>query len=472
MPAYIIMRFCILQYKSVKLIYFIRVGNGCSTNRKCDTILMLNPKVTGGQLVSEKQIYTALEISDQEVRLIVGEFFNTRFNIIKVERAGCQGFDGEKVTDPDAVAASVRKAAEHAGKMIASTIKGVILAIPSMGMRRYSFKSTVPVEGIDHTITVQDIRNAMKRAQNMEIDKNSALIQTVNVKYTVDGITTRRIPIGDRCNSLTVDIDLLCAQRHLAYDLVGCVEKAGLKVMDIFLDVYAVGKEAALIEQSVNKQIIILKMERNSTSFGLLRKGRLFTGTVLPAGLGNIAGVLTDQYGIEPRSAAELIKYSARLDSKVLSDNPVHIWSNDDETHTISEKELVEAVMPNVNIWLDLVQKTCEPILKAGETAVIITGEGGETHGLSQLLCEKLQTEVRTYVPDTLGARNACLTACLGLFYAYKDRLPITGYTDESIDMDAFIKAVSYREKKNEGNNTREDTLTSKLKGLFLENKK
>ena len=94
MPAYIIMRFCILQYKSVKLIYFIRVGNECSTNKKCDTILMLNPKVTGGQLVSEKQIYTALEISDQEVRLIVGEFFNTRFNIIKVERAGCQGFEG------------------------------------------------------------------------------------------------------------------------------------------------------------------------------------------------------------------------------------------------------------------------------------------------------------------------------------------------------------------------------------------
>ena len=422
--------------------------------------------------MSEKQIYTALEISDQEVRLIAGEFFNTRFNIIKVERTPCSGFDGEKVTDPDEIARAVRKAADHAGKMIAAAIRGVILAIPSVGMRRYSFKSTVPIQGIDHTITVQDIRTAMSRAQNMEIGKNSALIQTVNVKYTVDGITTRRIPIGDRCSSLTVDVDLLCADRHLAYDLVGCVEKAGLKVMDIFLDIYAVGKEAALIEQSINKQIIVLKMERNSTAFGLLRKGRLATGTVLPAGLGNIAGVLVDQYGIAPKNAAELVKYSARLDSRALSDNPVHIWSKDNETHTISEKELVEAVRPNVNIWLDLVQKTCEPILKAGETAVIITGEGGETHGLSQLLCEKLQTEVRTYVPDTLGGRNACLSACLGLFYAYKDRLPITGYTDESIDMDSFIKAVSYREKKNNEGNTREDTLTSKLKGLFLENKK
>jgi cell division protein FtsA len=36
--------------------------------------------------------------------------------------------------------------------------------------------------------------------------------------------------------------------------------------------------------------------------------------------------------------------------------------------------------------------------------------------------------------------------------------------------MEAFNKAVSYREKKNDG--TKEDTLTNKLKGLFLEGKK
>jgi cell division protein FtsA len=41
--------------------------------------------------VSEKQIFAALEIADHEVRLIVGEFFNTRFNIIKVERVPVTG---------------------------------------------------------------------------------------------------------------------------------------------------------------------------------------------------------------------------------------------------------------------------------------------------------------------------------------------------------------------------------------------
>ena len=55
------------------------------------------------------------------------------------------------------------------------------------------------------------------------------------------------------------------------------------------------------------------------------------------------------------------------------------------------------------------------------------------------------------------------MTTCLGLFYAYKDKLPITGYTDNSLDMKAFMDSVSYRERKPNS----EDTLTGKLKGMF-----
>lgn len=421
--------------------------------------------------MNDKQIFAAVEVSDHEVRLIVGEFFNTRFNIIKVERVTCRGFDGEKIVDAEAITNAVKQAVENTQKMIGAGINSVILAIPSFGMKRYSFKSTVAVQGIDRTVTVQDIRNAMAKAQNMDIGKNCALIQTVNVKYTVNGISTRRIPIGERCDKLVVDIDLLCADRKMAYELCDAIEKAGIRIMDIFLDVYAAGKEAALFEQSVNQQVIILKVERCSTSLGLLKKGRLTTAAVIPVGVEQLSAPLVDQYGISRENAIDLFKYSAVFDSKHLSDNPVHIWSDDGETRTISEKELVNCVLPNVNSWLSYMQKTCGSILQAGETTVMITGEGGEAQGLAQLLADAMQVNVRSYIPDTLGGRNASLTACLGLFYAYQDRLPITGYTDDSIDMDAFIKAVSYREKKSDGS-AKEDTLTSKLKGLFLEGKK
>lgn len=422
-------------------------------------------------MASDKQIFAAVEAADHEIRLIVGEFFNTRFNIIKVERVPVNGISYNKVTDPEEVTNAVRTAAADAKKMIGAEVQRVILAIPSYKAKRYSFKSTVDVEGIDGVVTIQDVRNAIKKAESMDIGRAYALIQTVCVKYTVNGISTRRIPLGERCSQLTVDIDLLCADRQLSYDLVTCVENAGLSVMDIFLDVYSVGKESALFNQAIDHQVIILKMEREATTLGLLRNGRLTTAALMPVGLGTIASAVTDQYGIRTDMAVELLKYSVRLDASKCSRNPVHIWAVDGETRTINEQELVDCVHDGIQVWLNAIAKTCVPILQAGKTAVMITGEGGETQGLDALLQETLGVPVTYYIPETLGGRNAGLTACLGLFYAYQDKLPITGQSDDSLDMDAFIKAVSYRDKKS-SDGSREDTFTNKLRGLFSEGKR
>lgn len=420
--------------------------------------------------MSDKQIFASVEVADHEVRLVVGEFFNARFNIIKVERIPCFGITYDQVLDPDEISNALRKAASSAKRTIGAEIKKVILAIPSYKTKKYSLRSTVDVSGIDGVSTIQDVRNAIKKAESVNISKDYALIQTVCVKYIVNGIATRRIPIGEKCSQLSIDVDLLCADRKLAYDLVGCVENAGLQVLDIFPEVYAVGKEAALFERAVEKQIVVLKIERQSTVLGLFRKGRLTTAGVLPAGLGNLVSDSVDQYGVATADAVELLKYSIRFNQKVYTDNPVHIWSKDGETKTISEKQFVESIQKNVAQWVKDLIKTCEPILQAGPTTVIITGEGGETEGLSDLLSESLGCSVKCYIPETLGGRNAGLTAPLGLLYAYQDKLPITGYIDDSLDMDAFKKSVSYREKKKEID-SKEDTLTSKLKGLFFENK-
>ncbi|MCH4208359.1 MAG: cell division protein FtsA [Solobacterium sp.] len=421
--------------------------------------------------MNDKQIFAAVEIADHEVRLIVGEFFNTRFNIIKVERVPVYGLNYHEVTDAKALTEALKRAAADASKMIGASVKKVILAMPSYGMKRYALKSPVKIEGLNGEITIADIRRAIKQAESVNIGKNLALIQTVCVKYTINGISTRRIPIGEKADELTVDIDLLCADRKLAFDLVSCVESAGLQVMDIYLDVFAVAKEAALFEQAVDQNVIILKTERSSTTLGLLSKGRLTTCFVQPEGVGTMAAPIVEKYGLKSDMAVELLKYSARLNEKIYSSNPVHIWSEKGETRKLTEQELCETVKPNVDKWLNDMAELCRPILQAGSATVIITGEGGEMQGLNELFQKQLKCEAKNYIPETLGGRNAGLTAALGLFYAYKDKLPISGYTDSSLDMDAFIRSVSYRDK-NRNTSGKEDTLTNKLKGILFDGKK
>ena len=423
--------------------------------------------------MSNKQIFAAVEVADHEVRLVVGEFFNTRFNIIKVERISCHGLSYNEVTNPTEITQAIRTAADNAKKMIGADIQKVILSMPSYRFRKFSVKSTVDIQGIDQNVTIQDVREAVRKASDVKLDSSYALIQALGTKYIVNGMTSKKIPLGEHCTQMAVDVDLLCADRKLSFDLVTCVENAGLSVLDIFPDIYAVGKETALFEQETNQQVIILKMERSITTLALCRNGRISTAAVMPAGTSTIASAVCEQYGLDEDTAVELMKYSARLDQDVCSSNPVHVWAVDKETRTINEQELVDCLRPNINLWLDAIEKTCVPILQAGPTTVMITGEGGETQGLSDLVQKRLGVETKCYIPETLGGRNAGLTACLGLFYAYQDKLPITGTLEDSLDMDAFEKAVSYRENAaRKSENNKEDTLTNKLKGLFLEGKK
>lgn len=414
--------------------------------------------------MDDKQIFASVEVCDHEVRMVVGEFFSPRLNILKVEMIPCSGLSYNTINNADEIISAIETACKQTEQMLSAKLEKVILSIPSYQMQRKSVRVTVPVKGYDGVVSVQDIRNAMKLAERqVSIGKELALVQTVCVKYTIDGIASRRIPIGERAKELVVDIDLLCADRQLAYSLVGCIEKAGLQVMDIYLDTYAAAKEAALFEQSVDRNVVLLKMEREATTVARLSKGKLMESTIVPLGVGSIAARVVDEYGLKREEACELVKYSARLNEKVNSTNPVYIWSVNGNAKKITEAELCKCISPLVSKWVEDMQKILSGILQAGPSTVIITGEGGEMQGLNELLQSSLNCEVRNYIPETLGARNAGMTTCLGLFYAYKDKLPITGYTDNSLDMKAFMDSVSYRERKPNS----EDTLTGKLKGMF-----
>ena len=133
--------------------------------------------------MTNKQIFAAVEVSDHEVRLIVGEFFNTRFNIIKVERIPCAGMSYSVVSDPEAVVNAVKVAASDASKMIGAEIRKVILAMPVYKAKRYSITSVVDIDGLERKVTRQDILKALKKAEAATtIGKEFALIQSVPVK--------------------------------------------------------------------------------------------------------------------------------------------------------------------------------------------------------------------------------------------------------------------------------------------------
>ena len=138
-----------------------------------------------------KQILAALEIVDGDLRLIVGEFYNTRFHIIKAIESKTLGIEQSTIINRDLVTYDLKKLFSKAQSALEVSINKVILCIPSKNVARYPLKVNVNINNSDGRIKLEDIQRGYKLASNMNVDKTRTLINQVCSKYYINGISTR-----------------------------------------------------------------------------------------------------------------------------------------------------------------------------------------------------------------------------------------------------------------------------------------
>lgn len=409
--------------------------------------------------MNESNLHVALEIADHEIRFAIGQFYNTRLNILKVERVACSGILGTQIIDQASVVTSLKAAAEHVSNTLGLPLKRVLLALPSLSTHRYTRRIEVQIED---RVTLKDLQSALHEALNTKLPDTQELINVFITKSIVNGITMRRLPINEVCESLTVDVDLICADRELVYRYAQTVEKAGLEISEISVDSYAFGKEASLFEKSIDQYIISLKVERQSSTLSLFAKGKLMSSEVLDLGTHQLIGEIAHAKQLPIDVADRLLHHNVRLGLDHYPTTPIYLWSNEGKTQTLSELEISKLIEKPLTAWLNSIKMAIMPILATSNARLVLYGESAEINGLDQLLAHLCGCECELYIPATLGVRSSSLATVAGLFYVVKDQSHLRHY-EAGVDMLAFDQMIQIPSKET----TTEDTLSGKLKGLF-----
>lgn len=412
-----------------------------------------------------KQIYAALDIGSYEVKLIVGEFHNTRFHVIRVEKVPCSGISEYMIVDKEAVRQSIITALKNVNDLLQVQIERVILAIPPCRLQRVSQRITVPITGEDGCIEAKDIQEAIAKAQMSPTPKDLEIVNAIPIKYYMDGMATRRIPLGEKCSRLEVTVDLLCVKKQIVYDYVRTAEQAGLEILEIFAQPYADAKEAAILEQSVENHIIYVNIGYQYSTLTLFASGRLSESITLPWGMQGLDEAIRQEFGISIESAQRIKQYGAHLIKERVKDTPVYIYGKDSDKHSISELALHEVMSHVVESWLRNIQETCGDLLQDSNVRLVFGGGGVELFELDEFAKQILNIETTCYVPETMGARSGSLITALGLFYAYKDALTYTQVDKVSVDLAKYAQTLL------PSKSTEEEGFTGRLKGLLFNEK-
>ena len=405
-----------------------------------------------------KQVYAALKLDDDKIEILVAEFYNTRFNIISTYVSNIRGICDYEITDKDALVADIKKAIKDVSKKVGATLQKVILVLPPYKFKRTSLKvSIIPSDGY---IKKKDIARAITNSLKTEVDDDLLVVNTHISKYTVNGISTRRLPENESCDEAFIDIDLLSADKNMAFTYVEAVSLAGLEILDLVLSNYAIAKESVALENSINQNIILLDINDTRTYLSLVYKTKLLSSEIIYSGLKQLADPVSNTYHLPENIVNRLVKYNVDFNSSYLND-AIYAWNDGGDNKTIRICDLNDMVKAPLESYIDKLSNMCKPILEKGGT-FLITGQGCDMKAISTSLKEKTNTEVRNYYPDIIGARKSELCAVYGALFVYREKANLNDLSVNCVNIAEYDKTVDQIELDVEG-----ESITSKIKNLF-----
>ncbi|MCU9600064.1 cell division protein FtsA [Pallidibacillus thermolactis] len=374
--------------------------------------------------MNSNDIFVSLDIGTSNVKIIIGEIVNKSLNIIGVGNVKSEGLKKGSIVDIDKTVQSIKRAKEQAERMIDMEIHKVIVGIPAHNISLIDCHGVVAVSSENREITDEDVYRVTDAAQVISIPPDREIINIIKKQFIVDTQDEINDPRGMIGVRLELEGALAIGPRTLLLNILRCVEKAGLEIVDIVLQPLATG-EIALSNDEKYLGTALIEIGGGSTTVSVFEDGFIKGTVTLPIGGDHI----TKDISVVLRTSTEnaeniklkhgLALYDLATEAEIFS---VPIIGSD-EKEEYNQKFLAEIIEARLVELFELViyeiQKMGVEDLPGG---FVLTGGTAMMQGLPELAQAIFQNRVRVAIPDYIGVREPQYTTAVGIIkYAYKN---------------------------------------------------
>ncbi|MDP5273160.1 cell division protein FtsA [Chengkuizengella axinellae] len=373
--------------------------------------------------MSSNETIVSLDIGTSKVRVIIGEIHNGAINIVGVGSADSQGIRKGAIVDIDQTVQSIKKAVDHAERMVGIQISEVYVGISGNHIDLQSSHGVVAVSNDDREIGYEDIERVLQASKVIALPPEREIIGVVPKQYLVDGLEGIQDPKGMIGVRLEVEATIITGAKTNVHNLLRCVEKAELRVSGLTLMSLA-SAQLALSKDEKTLGTVLVDIGAGATTLAIFDQGNLVKTTTLPVG----GDFITNDISIGLRTQTEIaemikMKYGCALVRDAAEDQVFkvpRVGSNSEKQYT--QVDLSHVIEPRVREIFQLIDKEVKRITDndiAG--GYVITGGSVSTAGLLEIAQEELKSSVRVAVPDFIGVRDPAYTNGVGIIqYVYK----------------------------------------------------
>ncbi|HEY7113285.1 MAG TPA: cell division protein FtsA [Thermoanaerobaculia bacterium] len=383
-------------------------------------------------MAKPESFLVACDIGSSKICVLIGEQnAHGSLDVIGKGAAINRGTRKGNIVNVDTTIEAIKRAAEEAEIMAGVQISRAWVGVSGSNVRSFNSRGVVAVAGKDREINRDDVARVIDAARGVQIPQDHEVVHVVPRDFTVDGQDGVGDPVGMVGQRLEADVHVVTAPVAVTQNVVTCMNKAGIEVVQLILEQFAAA-EAVLTPDEKELGIALVDIGGGTTELAVYHRGSIAHTAVIPIGgdhfTNDLAVVLR-----APITDAERIKkkFGCALRSAVGEDEMVEVPMVGGRAPKLCPRTtLAEILQPRAEELLGLVREDLQRLglEKEIRSGVVLTGGGAELEGLVEVAEGIFEGPVRRGVPSGVGglvdvvSRPEWATATGLLLYGHRNK--------------------------------------------------
>src|SRR4051794_32031083 len=204
-------------------------------------------------------------------------------DIVGIGVAGARGIKRGVVVNVELAVESIKKAIDEAELMAGIEIDSVHLGLSGPHIKGFNSRGVIAVAGKNREITRDDVRRAIDAAKAVALPTGREILHVLPQDFVGDDQDGIGAPVGMTGARLEVNVHIVTGGTAATQNIVACVNRAGLTVVDTVIEQLAAA-EAVLTPDEKELGVALLDIGGGTADLAIFERGSLWHTAVVGGG--------------------------------------------------------------------------------------------------------------------------------------------------------------------------------------------
>ena len=371
---------------------------------------------------NKRNLIVGLDIGTSKIVAIVGELdAEGRLGVLGIGTQESSGLKRGMVINIEATVNSISRAIAEVEMMAGCKVREVYTGIAGSHIKSKDSSGMAVVR--EKEVTQFDVERAIEAANATSISADDQILHTLVQEFIVDGQDGVKEPIGMDARRLEVRVHIVTGAVTSVQNIVKCVHRCGLEVVDLVLQPLASGY-AVLTDDEKEVGVCLVDIGGGTTDIAVFAQGAIRHTAVIPIAGDQITNDIAIALRTSTQDAEEIkISYGYALQQMADPEEMIEVPGVGERPSTkLSRQTLASVIQPRIE---EIYQKVQDELRKSGyerllRAGIVLTGGASAMPGMVQLGEEIFHNTVKQGVPVYEGnlkelVRNPRYSTAMGL---------------------------------------------------------